>query len=138
MEQVLQYTCINVGGSRGKVKLGMGAKLQDWSQYRHEQTQSTIIAVRLGLTHQGSALFAASMRFTIPFLSLLLVAGIASGADERPNIVLILSDDQAWTDYSFMGHEHIETPHLDKLSERSSVFRRGYVPTALCLSLIHI
>ena len=110
----------------------MGAKLQDWSQYRHEQTQSTIIAVRLGLTHQGSALFAASMRFTIPFLSLLLVAGIASGADERPNIVLILSDDQAWTDYSFMGHEHIETPHLDKLSERSSVFRRGYVPTALC------
>ena len=73
----------------------MGAKLQDWSQYLHQQTQSTIIAVRLGLTHQGTTLFAASMRLTIPFLSLLLVAGIASGANERPNIVLILSDDQA-------------------------------------------
>ena len=49
-----------------------------------------------------------------------------------PNIVLILSDDQSWTDYSFMGHEHIETPHLDKLAARSAVFKRGYVPTALC------
>src|SRR5690606_20752715 len=47
-------------------------------------------------------------------------------------IVLLLSDDQSWTDYSFMGHEYIETPHLDSLAERSAVFRRGYVPTALC------
>mgnify|MGYP003320474225 CR=1 FL=1 len=29
------------------------------------------------------------------------------------NILLIISDDQAWTDYGFMGHPHIETPHLD-------------------------
>ena len=49
-----------------------------------------------------------------------------------PNIVLILSDDQSWTDYSFMGHPHINTPHLDKLASRSAVFTRGYVPTALC------
>lgn len=51
---------------------------------------------------------------------------------EKPNIVLILSDDQGWTDYGFMGHEHIETPHLDTLARRSAVFSRGYVPTALC------
>jgi arylsulfatase A-like enzyme len=49
-----------------------------------------------------------------------------------PNIVLILSDDHRWTDYGFMGHPVIETPHLDKLAARSAVFRRGYVPTALC------
>ena len=49
-----------------------------------------------------------------------------------PNVVLILSDDQSYTDYGFMGHPHIETPHLDKLASQSSVFRRGYVPTALC------
>ncbi len=53
-------------------------------------------------------------------------------ASGKPNIVLILSDDQAWTDYGFMGHETIRTPHLDKLSEQSVLFRRGYVPTALC------
>ncbi len=49
-----------------------------------------------------------------------------------PNIVYIISDDQSWTDYGFMGHPHIETPHLDKLAKRSAVFPRGYVPTALC------
>ena len=51
---------------------------------------------------------------------------------KQPNIVLIISDDQAWTDYGFMGHEHIATPNLDKLSKQSVLFRRGYVPTALC------
>lgn len=49
-----------------------------------------------------------------------------------PNIVYLISDDHAWTDYGFMGHQQIETPNLDKLAARSAVFTRGYVPTALC------
>jgi len=49
-----------------------------------------------------------------------------------PNIVFILSDDQAWTDYGFMGHEHIETPNIDKLAKESVTFTHGYVPTSLC------
>lgn len=53
-------------------------------------------------------------------------------AAERPNIVMIISDDQAWTDYGFMGHPQIRTPHLDRLASESVVFKRGYVPTALC------
>ena len=53
-------------------------------------------------------------------------------AQTPPNIVLILSDDQAWNDYSFMGHESIKTPNLDALAKQSVLFRRGYVPTALC------
>ena len=56
----------------------------------------------------------------------------AFAATQSPNIVLILSDDQAWTDYGFMGHEDIKTPHLDKLAERSLVFERGYVAAPLC------
>lgn len=53
--------------------------------------------------------------------------------EERPpNIVFILSDDQAWTDYGFMNHEAIETPNLDKLANESRTFTRGYVPTSLC------
>jgi arylsulfatase A-like enzyme len=50
----------------------------------------------------------------------------------RPNIVFILSDDQAWTDYGFMGHPDIETPHLDRLAESSLLFERGYVAAPLC------
>ncbi|HIG26424.1 MAG TPA: sulfatase [Verrucomicrobiales bacterium] len=63
----------------------------------------------------------------------LVVAVVFSAeAQKRPNIVMLISDDQAWTDYSFMGHDQIDTPHLDKLASESVVFRRGYVPTALC------
>ncbi len=64
---------------------------------------------------------------------LLLVTADIAGADGGPpNVVLILSDDHAWTDYGFMGHPMVETPHLDRLAARSAVFSRGYVPTALC------
>jgi arylsulfatase A-like enzyme len=49
-----------------------------------------------------------------------------------PNVVLIISDDQGWTDFGFMHHPAVKTPHLDGLAARSAVFRRGYVPTSLC------
>ncbi|MEN8913082.1 MAG: sulfatase-like hydrolase/transferase [Polaribacter sp.] len=53
-------------------------------------------------------------------------------AQNQPNIVFILSDDQSWTDYSFMGDENIETPRLDKFAAESLTFEKGYVPTPLC------
>lgn len=49
-----------------------------------------------------------------------------------PNIVMIVSDDHHWGDYSFMGHPHLKTPHLDKLAAQSLTFTRGYVPSSLC------
>ncbi len=57
---------------------------------------------------------------------------IGTTAPTAPNIVLIISDDQAWTDYSFMGHPSIQTPRLDQLASQSLRFRRGYVPASLC------
>ncbi len=56
----------------------------------------------------------------------------APAAAAPPNVVLILSDDQGWTDFGFMGHKEIRTPHLDRLAAQSAVFTRGYVPTSLC------
>ena len=61
-----------------------------------------------------------------------LAIGCTAPTTRSPNIVLIISDDQGWTDYGFMGHPLIQTPHLDRLARESIVFRRGYVPTALC------
>ncbi|MSU31446.1 MAG: hypothetical protein EXS25_02065 [Pedosphaera sp.] len=49
-----------------------------------------------------------------------------------PNILLIISDDQAWNDYGFMGHPSIRTPRLDRLAAESACFTRGYVPSSLC------
>ena len=65
-------------------------------------------------------------------LAVTLCACSFAFAADKPNIVLILSDDQAWTDYGFMGHPRIQTPHLDALAERSLVFDRGYVASPLC------
>lgn len=56
----------------------------------------------------------------------------ASQEETPPNIVLIISDDHAWTDYGFMGHDVIQTPHLDALAAESMVYTRGYVPTSVC------
>ncbi len=50
----------------------------------------------------------------------------------RPNVVLIISDDQGWRDYGFMGHEVVQTPNIDELARRSLVFEHGYVPAPLC------
>jgi arylsulfatase A-like enzyme len=49
-----------------------------------------------------------------------------------PNVLLVVGDDQGWTDYGFMGHEQIKTPHLDRLAAEGLVFKRGYVPSSLC------
>ena len=57
---------------------------------------------------------------------------VISCAAAPPNVVFIISDDQAWNDYGFMGHEHIETPHLDKLAESSLTFTRGTTHVPLC------
>ncbi len=81
------------------------------------------------------------MRFP-PWLAclLFLLAGARVMAAARPgpasqrppNILLIISDDQAWTDHGHMGHPTIRTPHLDRLARQSRVFTRGYVPSSLC------
>lgn len=65
-------------------------------------------------------------------LSLGVAGTSATRAAAPPNVVLIISDDQAWTDYGFMGHPHIRTPYLDRLAAESLLFPRGYVPTSLC------
>ena len=74
-------------------------------------------------------------------LAVLAVAGCeADGGGESgdgataPNIVWIISDDQAFTDFGFMGHGVVQTPHLDALAAQSALFPHGYNPTSLCRS----
>ena len=68
----------------------------------------------------------------IIMLMTLFACIVSSHAAKRPNIVFILSDDQAWTDYGFMGHPDIKTPHLDKLASDGLLFRKGYVAVPIC------
>ena len=57
---------------------------------------------------------------------------IAVMAKDKPNVVFILSDDQSWDDYGFMGHSHLETPNLDQLAGEGFLYERGYTTAAIC------
>jgi arylsulfatase A-like enzyme len=58
--------------------------------------------------------------------------GARAADTPRPNVVFIISDDQGWEDYGFMGHKQIQTPNLDRLAAESLAFTRGYSPVPLC------
>jgi arylsulfatase A-like enzyme len=61
-----------------------------------------------------------------------LLFPLFSAGGTPPNVVFILSDDQGWGDYGFMGHEVVQTPNLDKLASQSLLFENGYVVSPLC------
>lgn len=64
--------------------------------------------------------------------SIIFAGDLPNGAVARPNVVLIISDDQGWGDYGFMGHAQLQTPNLDRLAAESLTYRRAYVPSSLC------
>ncbi|QDV05054.1 Arylsulfatase [Planctomycetes bacterium Poly30] len=62
-------------------------------------------------------------------LGLLVLIGsevLAFGSD-RPNIILVVTDDQGYGPVGRHGHPWIETPHLDALHDRSVRFERFLV-----------
>lgn len=45
---------------------------------------------------------------------------------KRPNIVIILADDQGWGDLSMNGNKNIETPNIDRFAKQGAQFSRFY------------
>ncbi len=63
----------------------------------------------------------------------LLVASLVAAADaRRPNVLLIVSDDQGYADAGFQGSTEIPTPHLDRLAKSGLRFTSGYVTHPFC------
>ncbi len=65
-------------------------------------------------------------------LAVILLLAACGGAppeqnDERPNIVLIMTDDQGWSQLGVHGDEVLQTPRLDKLAAESAEMTRFYV-----------
>lgn len=52
--------------------------------------------------------------------------------DERPNIILILTDDLGYADVGFNGAKDILTPALDKLANTGAIFSSAYVAHPFC------
>ena len=45
----------------------------------------------------------------------------------RPNVLLIMTDDQGYGDLSLHGNPHLQTPHIDDLGRKGIRFERFYV-----------
>ncbi|MGJ8641215.1 MAG: sulfatase-like hydrolase/transferase [Opitutaceae bacterium] len=70
--------------------------------------------------------------FTIS-LSLLFAAVSISTADtSKPNVIMIMSDDQGWGDVGFNGNDELITPNLDKMAAEGVRFDRFYASSSLC------
>ncbi len=52
--------------------------------------------------------------------------------NEKPNIILILTDDHRWDALGIMGNQYIQTPSLDKLAGSGILFKNAYVTTSIC------
>lgn len=68
-----------------------------------------------------------------------ITCGLAHAAD-RPNIVFMMSDDQAWNGLSVAMHPElawsknsvVDTPNLEKLAAQSMRFSAAYAPASVC------
>jgi len=57
----------------------------------------------------------------------LLVVGCNKTKNEKPNVILIMVDDQGYGDLSCLGNEQIKTPNLDQLHKVSARFTDYHV-----------
>jgi len=67
-------------------------------------------------------------------LSLLLLAGCAAlpAQQRRPNLLLVVTDDQRFDQMSCAGHPTLQTPRMDDLAQRGVRFTNAFVTTAIC------
>ena len=55
-------------------------------------------------------------------------------AKDKPNVVLVFSDDQGTLDARCYGSKHLITPHLDKLAATGTRFTQAYAHSFCCPS----
>lgn len=65
--------------------------------------------------------------FTAGVLATQYSAFAGEAVPRKPNIVVILSDDQGWGDLSVSGNVNLSTPNIDSLARDGALFERFYV-----------
>ncbi len=74
-----------------------------------------------------------SSRCSVLFAAAILVIGFSdvslaqTDSAKRPNIILVMTDDQGFGDVGFHGNTELSTPHLDRLASESAEFTNFYV-----------
>ena len=57
---------------------------------------------------------------------------LAERACGRPNILVLVTDDQRWDALGCMGNAIIETPHMDQLAADGTLFANAFVTSSVC------
>jgi len=68
----------------------------------------------------------------LPFLLAFAGAFPILAAPARPNIVLVMADDQGWGDTGYNGHPELKTPHLDAMAAAGLRLNRFYTAHFNC------
>lgn len=64
---------------------------------------------------------------------IVIATGLCSAAaQQRPNVVLIYSDDHGWGDVGYHGFDDVMTPNIDRLASSGTWFPQGYVCASVC------
>ena len=66
------------------------------------------------------------------FVALCSIARPARAADERPNILFIMSDDHGYQAISAYGSNRNQTPNIDRLAKEGMRFDRAFVTNSIC------
>ncbi len=73
------------------------------------------------------------MKTRIPLLLLLVLFPFSLRAQlPTPNIIVIVSDDAGYGDFSVQGSRQFHTPHIDHLANGGIRFLQGYVTASVC------
>ena len=59
-------------------------------------------------------------------------AARAEDTQSRPNIVLVMADDQGWGDMAYCGHPILQTPNFDAMAAEGLRFDRFYAAAPVC------
>ncbi|MBI1387852.1 MAG: sulfatase-like hydrolase/transferase [bacterium] len=58
----------------------------------------------------------------------------APDSKPRPNLLLVLTDDQRWDAMGCMGHPVLQTPVMDDLARRGALFTQNFCSTSICMT----
>lgn len=61
-----------------------------------------------------------------------LLAHSSFAAPKRPNVLVILTDDQRWDALGLGGSKHLKTPNMDRLGNEGVYFKNAFCTTSLC------
>lgn len=56
-----------------------------------------------------------------------------TGSTRRPNILFVITDQHRARDVGFMGNGVVQTPNLDALADRGTVFENAWVANPVCM-----